>query len=80
MKKFKKNGLALITILVVLLIGFFYMLGKNIPNSVTQQTNDTTVSVIQSPSDLNKASQNLDNTNPDSMDTDLNQLNSDSNF
>lgn len=56
------------------------MLGKNIPNSVTQQTNDTTVSAIQSPSDLNKASQNLDNTNPDSMDTDLNQLNSDSNF
>lgn len=63
--------------MAILLVFILAVFLENKPNIGSQNMN---IPVIESSSDLDKASQTLDSTNVDGMDSNLSQLSSDSNF
>ncbi len=75
----KQNGntlIALILIVIVVLLAFWYFMksGYKLP----QQTAQNNVPAVQNKSGLDAAAKDLDGTNLNQMNADLNQLSSDS--
>lgn len=67
----------IITIVLVVVIVFLKQRGGMPGYSTESQQNPQSTSDVQNSNDLDSATADLDNTNPDEMDNDLNQLGSD---
>lgn len=79
MKKQTGNVLvALILVVIVVLLAFWYFMksGYTLPSQTAQNT--VTTPVVQNKSDLDSASKQLDGTDLNQMDSGINQLGSDS--
>lgn len=61
----------------IVIIIFSQTLGRKTTQTVVPQNGAQKSSQIQSPNDLNTVSTDLDNTNLDELDTQLNQINTD---
>lgn len=71
------STLLIITVVAVIAVAGIIFLNKKSSTGLNQQIPQGSQSSIQNSNDLNAASINLDNTNIDSLDNELNQVESD---